>query len=133
MVIEDNKKYLRLFDANLNRCREGLRVVEDTARFILDKDGIYIRARAVRHRLDVLTRRIYPELLNKRNSRNDPGRTIKEGERKSLKGVLSANFRRTEESLRVLEEYSRLLMPELGAELKKLRYKVYCLEKELLV
>ena len=35
------KKYLRLFDANANRCREGLRVIEDTARFVIGSEPLY--------------------------------------------------------------------------------------------
>jgi thiamine-phosphate pyrophosphorylase len=125
-----DKKYLRLIDANLNRCREGLRVVEDTARFVLEKDKLYKEVRALRHRLDTLTRHIYPELLQQRDSVADAGRVIKEGRRENIGGVLAANFRRAEESLRVLEEYGRLIAPEAGPEIKKIRFAVYTMEKE---
>jgi thiamine-phosphate pyrophosphorylase len=122
---------LRLIDANLNRCREGLRVVEDTARFVLEKDKLYKEVRALRHRLDTLTRHIYPELLQQRDSVADAGRVIKEGRRENIGGVLAANFRRAEESLRVLEEYGRLIAPAAGPEIKKIRFAVYTLEKEV--
>ena len=125
-------KCLRVIDANLNRCREGLRVIEDTARFVLRRDRIYLKARSLRHRLDVLTRGIYPALLSERDSEQDEGRRISEGRRENLGSVLSANFRRAEESLRVLEEYSRLIAPDAGPAIKEIRYAVYTLEKQTL-
>ena len=124
--------YLRLIDANLNRCREGLRVVEDTARFILEEKNIYKNIRSLRHKLEGLTRDIYPELLLNRDSVNDSGRTIKEGKRKGIKEILIANFKRAQESLRVLEEYGRLVSPVAGAGFKRIRYGVYNIEKIML-
>lgn len=120
-----------MIDANLNRAREGLRVVEDTARFVLGEDGAYKKARGLRHRLDKLTREIYPALLAKRDSRRDAGRKIKEGKREDLGAVLAANFRRSQEAVRVLEEYSRLIAPGAGPALKEIRFAVYALEKKL--
>ncbi|MHB9156200.1 MAG: hypothetical protein ACYC5N_11035 [Endomicrobiales bacterium] len=128
----NSAKYLRIIDANLNRAREGLRVVEDTARFVLRSGRWYKRARAARHRLDTLTRPLYPVLLKQRDSRSDAGRTLPEGKRASLEAVLAANFRRVEESLRVLEEYSRLISPAAGPALKAMRFSIYILEKEFL-
>jgi thiamine-phosphate pyrophosphorylase len=127
-----DKKYFRLFDANLNRCREGLRVIEDTARFVLGRDGAYKKARELRHEADVVSRKLYPRLLAERNSVSDAGRKLKEGKRAALKGVLAANFRRVEESLRVLEEYGKLVSATAGARFKKIRFQAYILEKELL-
>jgi thiamine-phosphate pyrophosphorylase len=127
-----DKRYFRLFDANLNRCREGLRVIEDTARFVLDKDAIYRKARALRHKADAVTRGIYPALLAQRDSVSDFGRRLKEGGRGGLKAVLAANFRRVEESLRVLEEYGKLVSPAAGAKFKKIRFASYALEKKML-
>ena len=124
--------YFRLIDANLNRCREGLRVVEDTARFILEEEKIYKQIRSLRHKLEGLTRDIYPELLRNRDSINDSGRAIKEGKRKSIREVLIANFKRAQEALRVLEEYGRLISPSAGAGFKKIRYGVYNIEKIML-
>ncbi|HBU69050.1 MAG TPA: thiamine-phosphate pyrophosphorylase [Elusimicrobia bacterium] len=127
-----NKRFLRIFDVNLNRCREGLRVIEDSARFIFDKPSIYKKTRALRHALDLATREIYPELVSGRDSQKDAGRVIKEGGRESVASVLSANFRRVQESLRVLEEYSRLISPGMGRAVKKARFSAYSLEKKFL-
>lgn len=122
-------KFLRLIDANVNRCREGLRVLEDTARFIFDDGAMYRSLRALRHKVDVITRERYCELISKRDSKHDSGRVLEEGKRENIESIVRANFRRVEESLRVLEEYSRLLSPEQGPQLKSIRYKVYQLEK----
>ncbi len=130
--LHDGAAYYRVIDANLNRCREGLRVIEDTARFVLDLGAVYKKVRTLRHAVERLTRRMYPELLARRDAVADEGRTIPEGKREDLDAVLAANFRRAEESLRVLEEYSRLVQPELGCEFKSIRYAVYSLEKKLL-
>lgn len=126
-----DKNVLRVIDANLNRSREGLRVIEDTARFILNDDKNYKSARDLRHKLDSLTREIYPQLLNQRDSDKDYGRFIKEGKREDLKSILVSNFKRVEESLRVLEEYNKLISVSAGSILKEIRFKVYSLEKQL--
>jgi hypothetical protein len=126
-----NDKYYRLVDANLNRAREGLRVIEDTARFVLAREAAYKKARGLRHKLDAITREVYPLLLAKRDAERDAGRKIKEGKREDLKAVLAANFRRSQEAIRVLEEYSRLIAPGAGPALKEIRFSVYALEKKL--
>src|SRR5579863_2319913 len=64
----------RLLDANANRAREGLRVVEDTARFILVKPDASKALRQMRHRLDQIVRQHYGVLLQHRDVENDSGR-----------------------------------------------------------
>jgi thiamine-phosphate pyrophosphorylase len=77
---------------------------------------------------------MYPKLLKERESRSDEGRTIKEEKsRKNIRSLLSANFRRVEESLRVLEEYGKLISPAAAPLFKKLHFKMYVLEKDYLV
>ncbi|MDR3243174.1 MAG: hypothetical protein LBT79_00325, partial [Elusimicrobiota bacterium] len=53
------KSHLRIIDANLNRCREGLRVIEDCLRFVLDDCVLYKRARLIRHNTDKILRDRY--------------------------------------------------------------------------
>ncbi|PIZ12946.1 MAG: hypothetical protein COY53_07320, partial [Elusimicrobia bacterium CG_4_10_14_0_8_um_filter_37_32] len=65
-----------LLDANLNRAREGIRIVEDTARFVLNKPDYFYQLRSLRHRLDKITRKIYPLLVSARDTQVDPGRSI---------------------------------------------------------
>ena len=128
----DRKKAYRLIDANLNRAREGLRVIEDTLRFILEDVRLCRKTRSLRHRLTELTLELYPGMLEYRDSRADPGRTLKEGGRKDIPSLLAANFRRAEEALRVLEEYSKVMSPGLSPGFKSVRYGVYTCEKAVL-
>lgn len=125
-------KILRLLDANLNRAREGLRVVEDTARFVWNDAPQYRRIRTLRHGLHRVTQSSYKGLVSARESVKDVGRKISEGSRSNLSAVVSANMRRAQEAVRVLEEYSKVLSPGAAPELKKIRYQLYQEEKELL-
>ncbi len=47
---------LRILDANLNRAREALRVVEDYARFVLNDDALCGELKQLRHDLVAATR-----------------------------------------------------------------------------
>lgn len=125
-------RILRLLDANLNRCREGLRVLEDTARFAWDDEVLFQSFRKERHALDMITRKLYPELVSARNSAGDPGRAIPEKGRARFESVVAANLRRCEESLRVLEEYGKLFSAGAGGKFKRIRFKIYDLEKQAL-
>ncbi len=120
---------LRLLDANLNRCREGLRVLEDTARFVWNDEALFKKFRASRHSVDVITREFYPRLVAARDSRGDHGREVPEKGRPRFESVVAANLRRCAESLRVLEEYSKLFSPAAGGKFKALRFGIYDLEK----
>lgn len=128
----NESKIYRLIDANLNRAREGLRVIEDTVRFILNDTKLYHEIRLLRHRLTEITGKIYPVLLKSRNSATDIGRVIHEGKRKNTKNLIIANSRRVEEALRVLEEYSRLVSVSAGEQFKNIRFRTYDLEKSII-
>lgn len=121
----------RLLDANLNRAREGLRVVEDTARFLWDDAAMYKRLRLLRHRLHEVTAASYRKLVDARDSVKDPGREMAEGGRSSVAAVASANIRRAQEAVRVLEEYSRIFSKGAGADFKAIRYALYQEEKRI--
>jgi thiamine-phosphate pyrophosphorylase len=127
----DQKSILRIIDANLNRCREGLRVVEDSLRFVLGDTAFYKKVRNIRHNVDKILRSKYGELLKERDSFNDSGRQIPETSKKELSEIITANFKRTQEALRVLEEYSKAFTPKASAEFKKQRYAIYNAEKSI--
>lgn len=120
---------LRLLDANLNRAREGIRVVEDAARFVFDDKPRYERLRALRHELHAITKGSYKSLIASRESGADVGRKISEKKRASSESVLSANFRRAQEAVRVLEEYSKVFSPRAAGAFKQVRYQLYQEEK----
>src|SRR6185312_3135846 len=100
----------RVLDANVNRAREGLRIVEDTARFVLDEPGAARACRAMRHGLDALVRKHYKTLLAHRDVAQDSGRSNRSVPyRGGIDELLCANLKRCQEALRVLEEYGRIL------------------------
>ena len=125
------KRFIRILDTNLNRCKEGLRVVEDTCRFVLCDDILYKKIRKVRHLTSKYLSDKYEELLNARNSIKDSGRKVKEQSRENLRNIVIANFKRAEESLRVLEEYSKIIDFDIALKYKALRYEVYTIEKKM--
>ncbi len=128
-----DKNFIRILDTNLNRCKEGLRVIEDTARFVLCDETLYKKIRKIRHLSSGYLSDIYDRMLSARESIKDAGRTANEASRHGLKNVLIANFKRAEESLRVLEEYSKIINFKTALQYKALRYKVYDLEKRMLL
>jgi thiamine-phosphate pyrophosphorylase len=123
----------RILDASANRAREGLRVVEDYARFALDDPMLTRRIKEVRHRLADAVRGLDLEaLLEARDTPGDVGThimTAAEQSRENPRAVLIANFKRTAEALRSLEEYGKLVDVWLSGRFEVLRYDVYTLEK----
>ncbi len=122
-----NKNHLRLIDANLNRLREGIRVVEDIFRYIYNNKEISTKLKSLRH--IALTKNYY-ELLETRDVENDVLReSIKsEQNREDLNSILIANFKRAQESSRVLEELTKLSSIEDSENFKYIRYELYNLE-----
>ncbi|MFN5513904.1 MAG: thiamine phosphate synthase [Cyanobacteriota bacterium] len=121
----------RLLDANLNRAREGLRVIEDWCRFGLDSAELTERCKQIRQELAPWHGE---DLRQARDTAGDVGAALshpQEELRQDLQAVLLANLCRAQESLRVLEEYGKLRDPEMGKVCKRLRYQVYILETEL--
>jgi thiamine-phosphate pyrophosphorylase len=128
-------KLSRLVDANLNRVREGLRVCEDIARFILDDTRITRSFKALRHSVSALAERMNKKklvLLASRDVRRDIGKStsVREGRRKDLGDIFAANIQRSKESLRVLEETTKLVNAGISRDFKKIRFRVYALEKK---
>lgn len=122
-----NKNHLRLIDANLNRLREGIRVVEDIFRYIYNNKEISTKLKSLRH---IARTQNYYELLETRDVKNDVLReSIKsEQNREDLNSILIANFKRAQESSRVLEELTKLSSIEDSENFKYIRYELYNLE-----
>jgi len=132
-----------MIDANLNRSSEGLRVLEDVARFLLNDAELSQRLRTLRHDLTRETKSLSIGLLSQRDSEHDVGRPHSKDkelimEATSLRGLLdlvTANAKRVEESLRVVEELAKL--PEISAMLnsasfEQTRFALYTLERDLI-
>lgn len=123
----------RIIDANLNRSREGLRVIEDIIRFSINDPTLCRSLKKLRHELS-FTVLDTKKLIHNRNSRCDVGRKFDkqlEGGAKKLRSLVTANFRRIEESLRVLEEIYKIFKPHKAKLFKTLRFKTYTLEKRV--
>ena len=123
----------RIVDANLNRTTEGIRVCEEVARFILNDKQLTAQFRNIRHRISNVCSMITREkLIEKRNSWEDVGRNLLRGElkRSNLQDVFFANMQRVKESIRVLEEFYKLIDINIAIKLKKIRYHAYEVEKK---
>ena len=129
-------KILRIIDASLNRATEGLRTVEEYLRMILDDEHLTHRCKSLRHQLvQAVPVELRNLLTNARDSRGDVGRTIEtdtEHTRAQLNDVVIANLKRTQQSLRSIEEYSKLLPQGLSRDFEKIRFETYELEKVML-
>ncbi|MBK8575102.1 MAG: hypothetical protein IPN90_05290 [Elusimicrobia bacterium] len=121
-----------MLDANLNRAREGLRVLEDTARFVWEDQSLFKSLRQCRHELDRATRSAYPNLVGGRESAADMGRRMEEGTSRDWPGLVAANFRRVQEALRVLEEYGKVFSIGAVSRFKAVRFRIYSDEKKAL-
>ena len=122
----------RLLDANLDRAREGLRVLEDWARFALDRSDLVARCKDMRQRLGRLHADRYKLA---RHTASDPAAGMghpAQLERRDPSQVIGANASRVAEALRVLEEFGRSDAPALAAEAAAIRYQLYDLEVDLL-
>jgi thiamine-phosphate pyrophosphorylase len=131
-----------MIDANLNRSSEGLRVLEDVARFLLNNAELTQRLRTLRHDLTRETKSLSVGLLSGRDADHDVGRpdskdrglTGKSTSLTSLLDLVTANAKRVEEALRVIEELAKL--PEMNsllnsAAFEQARFALYALERDL--
>jgi thiamine-phosphate pyrophosphorylase len=127
----------RLLDACANRAREGLRVLEDYCRFVLNDAFLCRTLKEWRHELTAALLELAPSLLlEARETQRDVGTelsTAAEQHRASLRDVVQANCKRLQESLRSLEEYGKISSPSLGQALEQLRYRAYTLERTLVL
>jgi thiamine-phosphate pyrophosphorylase len=130
---------LRIVDANLNRIGEGLRLIEDITRFILNDPDISEQLKAMRHELLPKGRLAQRKLLNARRSEDDVGAFMDvgdEAERADAVSLVSANSRRVQQSLRVLEEVAKIRGQELGLDwdkFKHARFNLYTLEQKIVL
>lgn len=119
----------RIIDVNLNRSTEALRVLEEISRFVLDNEEITSLLKQLRHQILNIFEPEYGQLVQNRNTEEDVGREIfNPSARKSVLDVHKANFKRLQQSLRVLCEYSQVENTDIGP-LEKVRYESYTLEQ----
>lgn len=130
-----NPHLLRILDAAANRACEGLRVVEDFCRFALDDRHLTTLAKELRHELsEMLVALPRADRHALRETLQDVGTAISttaEGVRTDATAVCEASCERVKQSLRSLEEFSKVTAPETAARFEGLRYRFYTLEKAL--
>ena len=131
----EREKILRILDANANRAREGLRVVEDYCRFVLDDANLSSAIKAMRHDVTEQMNAIdtASALLEARDSESDVGASEPEPTAQpAVADVVMANIKRAQEALRCLEDYSKALDSTRAETFKSIRFELYSLEKRLL-
>lgn len=132
MTNKISPELFRVIDANLNRLKEGIRVIEDIMRYRDNNKEISSQLKALRHKARINETK---ELLQYRDSINDVLRSSTKSElnRSDVTSILSANFKRGQESARTLEEIYKLENIEYSENFKYIRYELYNLEKEIIL
>jgi len=116
--------YYQIIDANINRVTEGLRVIEEYTRFLTLQKKLTDQLAKLRKEISETEKEYLQDLLSR-------GTDVRAAEpppqRKDIETLLRANFKRVEQGLRVLEEYTG------NPFYTKKRFEVYALEKEILL
>ena len=127
-----DKRISRLIDANLDRAREGLRVIEDWCRFGLERKDLVLKIKDWRHQLSKHHHETYKSA---RSSSTDQGALLNhplQENRKTPNDIVFANCSRIQEALRVLEEFCRESNPALAKAAAIIRYEIYEFEITIL-
>ncbi len=127
-----DNRIAQLIDANLDRAREGLRVMEDWCRFGLKRNDFSIKIKGWRQQLGAHHHYIYRKA---RLTSEDPAMGIShplQKERSSPEAIFIANSSRVQEALRVLEEFTRITDPKLSELATRIRYETYEIEIKVL-
>ena len=127
-----DNRIAQLIDANLDRAREGLRVMEDWCRFGLKRNDFSIQIKDWRQKLGAHHHNIYRKA---RLTSEDPGIGIShplQKNRTTPEDIFIANSSRVQEALRVLEEFTRITDPTLSEVATRIRYETYEIEIKVL-
>ncbi len=125
----------RILDANANRAREALRVLEDVARFALDDARLSAALKSIRHDLRSALAGLPAGWLEaSRDTAGDVGTALSgsgEADRADLADVATAAGKRLGEALRVIEETAKTVSPALAGQVETIRYRFYDVESSL--
>ena len=126
---------LRIIDANINRLGEGLRVLEEFARMTFNDTVLTQKLKDIRHETVEINTELHQKLLGSRDAAGDVGSGMDatgESSGRDVKGIIAANAKRAQESLRVLEEMAKIPALNLDSEkYRQARFELYTIEKEL--
>ncbi|GAI85629.1 unnamed protein product, partial [marine sediment metagenome] len=126
-----------IIDANFNRAREAIRVVEEFCRFAANSSSLTERAKRLRHELCAAVGKLDAgRLISSRDTLGDVGVGAPAPEllaRTNLKDCFTAGCKRLTEALRTLAETTRTLDSSVAEAIEKLRYAAYTLEKDIVL
>ncbi|WP_456479889.1 thiamine-phosphate pyrophosphorylase [Nautilia sp.] len=127
--MKSNPPLFRTVDANINRYKEGIRVVEDILRYEFNSP-IAKELKKLRH----IKIPDYEKYVKYRDSANDILKPSVKSElkRDCVKDIIVSNLKRSQESARVLEEIFKIFDIITSEKFKSARYSLYNLEKEIL-
>jgi len=128
----EDLRIAQIIDANLDRAREGLRVLEDWARFALGRKDL---VKIIKNFRQNLGKHHLTEYKKSRNFIKDECAGLSHPEqfkRNNASSIISSNSARVQEALRVIEEFSRDHNQNLSKISSEIRYEIYNLEIELL-
>lgn len=132
----EHHRIYRILDADCNRAVEGLRVLEEVARFIFDHRELTQAFKELRHDLARVAEGIpggRAALVAARDAARDVGAGYSPQEnRADLWDLVVANARRVQEALRALEEFVKLVEPQAASGFKEMRFRSYTLEQQFL-
>jgi thiamine-phosphate pyrophosphorylase len=128
---EDLRVY-QIIDANLDRAREGLRVLEDWARFGLGENDFVTKIKNFRQILGKNHLEVYKQSRNYIEDKCKGLTHQEQNKRKTPAQIICSNSGRVQEALRVIEEFSRLHNHKLSKIASEIRYEIYSLEIDLL-
>ncbi len=127
----------RIVDANFNRAREALRVMEEYCRFALNCEALSGRAKQLRHELSGAIGQLDAgALLAGRDTLGDVGVGLKvenQLQRGSLADTFTAAAKRLPEALRALAETVQAESTAIAADIEQLRYEAYTFEKDVVL
>ena len=129
---QPQKVLYRILDANLDRAREGLRIIEEWCRFGLNDATL---TEQIKHLRQTLGAWHSDAIRQSRDTPGDLGTALshpQEEQRDTLQTVVKVNCCRVQEALRVLEEYGKLHSADVAGGAKQMRYQLYALESKLL-
>ena len=127
----------RIIDANFNRAREALRVMEEFCRFALNSKPLSARTKQLRHQLSNSIRQFDSgRLISSRDTVSDVGvnnQIEEQRTRQDLQDCFTAACKRLVEALRVLSEITQTQDRTIAVDMERLRYEAYTLEKDIVL
>lgn len=128
-------KIFRIIDANFNRSREGLRVCEDIARFVMNSGALTKELKSARHKISNIRKSMGHKAGRLMVSRDVDGDVTKHSlirartRRTTLPDIYQANMQRVKESIRVLEEFFKIIDENTSRKFQSLRFDIYEIEQ----